>query len=78
MKLCGFDVGLQYPFFAILGPCVIESKNFALETAYAIKEIGEKLALPVIYKSSYDKANRTSITSPRGLGDVMDVRFALS
>ena len=68
MKLCGFDVGLQYPFFAILGPCVIESKNFALETAYAIKEIGEKLALPVIYKSSYDKANRTSITSPRGLG----------
>jgi len=54
--------------FAILGPCVIESRNFALETAFAIKEIAEHLSLPVIYKSSYDKANRTSITSPRGPG----------
>lgn len=68
MKLCGFEVSLQHPFFAILGPCVIESRNFALETAFAIKEIAEHLSLPVIYKSSYDKANRTSITSPRGPG----------
>lgn len=68
MKLCGFEVGLQRPFFAILGPCVIESRSFALETAFAIKEMAEHLSLPVIYKSSYDKANRTSITSPRGPG----------
>ncbi|HMV17471.1 MAG TPA: 3-deoxy-8-phosphooctulonate synthase [Zoogloea sp.] len=68
MKLCGFDVGLDKPFFLIAGPCVIESREMALDTASALKEICAELAIPFIYKSSYDKANRSSGKSFRGMG----------
>jgi len=68
MKLCGFDVGLDKTFFLIAGPCVIESREMALETAAALKDICAELAIPFIYKSSYDKANRSSGQSFRGMG----------
>jgi 2-dehydro-3-deoxyphosphooctonate aldolase (KDO 8-P synthase) len=68
MKLCGFEVGLDRPFFLIAGPCVIESKELAHETAGHLKEITAKLGIPFIYKSSYDKANRSSGASFRGPG----------
>jgi 2-dehydro-3-deoxyphosphooctonate aldolase (KDO 8-P synthase) len=68
MKLCGFEVGLDKPFFLIAGPCVIESREMAFETAGALKEICAELAIPFIYKSSYDKANRSSGKSYRGMG----------
>ena len=68
MKLCGFEVGLDHPFFLIAGPCVIESRQMALDTAGAIKEICAELGIPFIYKSSYDKANRSSTSSFRGFG----------
>ena len=67
-KLCGFPVGLDKPFFLIAGPCVIESEALALETANELKQICNELAIPFIYKSSFDKANRTSADSFRGLG----------
>ncbi len=68
MKLCGFDVGLDRPFFLIAGPCVIESEALAMDTAGQLKEIARSLGIPFIYKSSYDKANRSSSKSYRGLG----------
>jgi 2-dehydro-3-deoxyphosphooctonate aldolase (KDO 8-P synthase) len=68
MKLCGFDVGLEQPFFLIAGPCVIESRQMAHDTAGQLKEITSALGIPFIYKSSFDKANRSSGTSFRGLG----------
>lgn len=68
MKLCGFEVGLDKPFFLIAGPCVIESRELAMETAGQLKEITDALNIPFIYKSSYDKANRSSSASFRGLG----------
>ena len=68
MKLCGFDAGLNYPLFLIAGPCVIESEQMALDTAGQLKEICLELGIPFIYKSSYDKANRSSGKSFRGLG----------
>ena len=68
MKLCGFDVGLDQPFFLIAGPCVIESRAMALETAGQLKDIAARLHIPFIYKSSFDKANRTSSKSYRGPG----------
>lgn len=68
MKLCGFEAGLDRPMFLIAGPCVIESRELALETAGALKEITDQLQIPFIYKSSYDKANRSSHKSFRGLG----------
>jgi 2-dehydro-3-deoxyphosphooctonate aldolase (KDO 8-P synthase) len=68
MKLCGFDVGLDKPFFLIAGPCVIESKELAHDTAGRLKEITTRLGIPFIYKSSFDKANRSSGKSFRGLG----------
>ena len=68
MKLCGFDVGLDRPLFLIAGPCVIESRQFALDTAGQLKEICAGLGIPFIYKSSFDKANRSSGKSPRGPG----------
>jgi 2-dehydro-3-deoxyphosphooctonate aldolase (KDO 8-P synthase) len=68
MKLCGFDVGLDQPFFLIAGPCVIESEEMALDTAAQLKEITSALGVPFIYKSSFDKANRSSGSSFRGLG----------
>ena len=68
MKLCNFEVGLDQPFFLIAGPCVIESEQMAMDTAGQLKEICESLGVPFIYKSSYDKANRSSGKSFRGLG----------
>lgn len=68
MKLCDFKVGLDQPLFLIAGPCVIESEQLALDTAGKLKEITEKLGINFIFKSSYDKANRTSFNSFRGLG----------
>ena len=68
MKLCGFDVGLDKPFFLIAGPCVIESQQLQIDTAGALKQITDKLGIPFIFKSSFDKANRTSSTSFRGPG----------
>ncbi|MDB5853022.1 MAG: 3-deoxy-8-phosphooctulonate synthase [Herminiimonas sp.] len=68
MKLCGFAVGLDQPFFLIAGPCVIESRQMAFDTAGQLKEITGALGINFIYKSSFDKANRTSGTSFRGLG----------
>ncbi len=68
MKLCGFEVGLDAPLFLIAGPCVIESETLALETAGFLKALCERLHIPFIYKSSFDKANRSSGTSYRGPG----------
>jgi len=68
MKLCGFDVGLDQRFFLIAGPCVIESEQSAIDIAGTLKEITTSLGIPFIYKSSFDKANRTSGSSFRGLG----------
>ena len=68
MKLCGFDVGLDKPFFLIAGTCVIESRQMAFDTAGALKEMTAALGIPFIYKSSFDKANRSSGTSYRGPG----------
>ena len=68
MKLCGFDVGLDQPFFLIAGPCVVESEQLQMDTAGALKEITTSLGIPFIFKSSYDKANRSSGTSFRGPG----------
>jgi len=75
MKLCGFDVGLDRPFFLIAGPCVIESEQLAIDTAGRLREITEKLGIPFIFKSSYDKANRTSLNSFRGLGMAEGLRI---
>lgn len=68
MEICNFKVGLEKPFFLIAGPCVIESEAMALETAGQLKEITQALGIPFIYKSSYDKANRSSHQSYRGPG----------
>jgi len=68
MKLCGFDVGLGYPIFLIAGPCVIESQQMAMDTAGKLKDICSELKINFIYKSSYDKANRSSGKSFRGFG----------
>lgn len=68
MKLLNFNIGLEHPFFLIAGPCVIESEALILDTAHELKAITEKLKIPFIFKSSFDKANRTSSTSFRGLG----------
>jgi 2-dehydro-3-deoxyphosphooctonate aldolase (KDO 8-P synthase) len=68
MKLCGFEVGIDHPLFLIAGPCVIESREMALDTAGQLKEICLEVGINFIYKSSYDKANRSSGKSFRGLG----------
>ncbi len=68
MKLCGFDVGLDKPFFLIAGPCVVESEQLQMDVAGRLKEMTAKLGIPFIFKSSYDKANRSSGTSFRGPG----------
>ena len=68
MKLCGFEVGLNKPLFLIAGPCVIESQQMALDTAGELKEICAAVGIPFIYKSSYDKANRSSNKTFRGFG----------
>ena len=68
MKLCDFEVGLDHPLFLIAGPCVIESEQLQVDTAGTLKEITARLGIPFIFKSSFDKANRTSGTSFRGPG----------
>ncbi len=68
MKLCGFEIGLRQPFFLIAGPCVVESEQLQMDTAGTLKEITASLGIPFIFKSSYDKANRSSGTSFRGPG----------
>ncbi len=68
MNLCGFTIGLDQPFFLIAGPCVIESEQMAMDTAGHLQEITKLLQIPFIYKSSFDKANRSSGDSFRGLG----------
>ena len=68
MKLCGFNVGLQQPFFLIAGPCVIESEQLQMDTAGTLKEITSSLGIPFIFKSSFDKANRSSGSTFRGPG----------
>lgn len=68
MDLCGFEAGLDRPFFLIAGPCVIESEQLALDTAGILKEMTGRLGIPFIYKSSFDKANRSSGASYRGPG----------
>ena len=67
MKLCGFDAGLAHPFFLIAGPCVVESEQLQMDTAGTLKEITSALGIPFIFKSSYDKANRSSGTTFRFL-----------
>ncbi len=68
MKLCGFDVGIDRPLFLIAGPCVIESLQLQIDTAGRLKEITDRLGVPFIFKSSFDKANRSSANSFRGPG----------
>lgn len=68
MQLCNFTVGIEQPLFLIAGPCVVESEAMAMDTAGRLKEITKELSIPFIYKSSYDKANRTSHASYRGPG----------
>ncbi|MBP1621959.1 MAG: kdsA, partial [Acidobacteria bacterium] len=68
MKLCGFEAGLDRPLFLIAGPCVVESLQLQIDVAGQLKEICAALRMPFIFKSSYDKANRTSGTSFRGPG----------
>lgn len=68
MKLCGFDIGSDRPFFLIAGPCVIESEAMVLDIAFRMKEITDKLGIPYLFKASFDKANRTSGKSFRGPG----------
>jgi 2-dehydro-3-deoxyphosphooctonate aldolase (KDO 8-P synthase) len=68
MKLCGFDAGLEHPLFLIAGPCVVESEQLQVDTAGTLKEITASLGMPFIFKSSFDKANRSSGDSFRGLG----------
>ena len=84
MKLCGYEVGLDQPLFLIAGPCVIESRQMAMDTAGTLRDITTALGIPFIYKSSFDKANRSSGTSFRGPGMdeglqiLAEVRAALS
>ena len=68
MKLCGYHVGLDKPFFLIAGPCVVESEQLQMDVAGKLKEMTSELRIPFIFKSSYDKANRSSGTSFRGPG----------
>ncbi|MGD8674084.1 MAG: 3-deoxy-8-phosphooctulonate synthase, partial [Thiogranum sp.] len=75
MNLCGFKVGLDAPFFLIAGPCVIESEELALSTASQLKAIAGALDIPFIYKSSFDKANRSSANSFRGPGMLEGLRI---
>ena len=75
MKLCGFEVGLNQPFFLIAGPCVVESEQLQVETAGKLKEMTQALGIPLIFKSSFDKANRSSSAGFRGLGRTEGLRI---
>ena len=68
MKLCGFEIGIDQPFFLIAGPCVIESPELNLSVAQQLKELTERIGIPFVFKSSFDKANRSSHSSYRGPG----------
>ena len=75
MKLCHFTAGLEHPLFLIAGPCVIESETMTIEVAGQLKEITDKLKIPFIFKSSYDKANRSSNKTFRGFGVTEGLRI---
>lgn len=75
MKLCGFEAGLDQPFFLISGPCVVESEALTMKTAETLKEITQSLGIPFIFKSSFDKANRSSHSSFRGPGMAEGLRI---
>ena len=75
MKLCGFEVGIDRPFFLIAGPCVIESEALAMQTAEVLRDMAQRVGIPFIYKSSFDKANRTSTKSFRGPGIAEGLRI---
>jgi 2-dehydro-3-deoxyphosphooctonate aldolase (KDO 8-P synthase) len=75
VKLCGFEVGLSQPFFLIAGPCVVESEQLQVETAGKLKEMTQALGIPFIFKSSFDKANRSSSKGFRGLGRAEGLRI---
>ncbi len=75
MKLCSFEAGLDQPLFLIAGPCVIESEQLALDTAGELKALCDELSIPFIYKSSFDKANRSSVESYRGPGMEQGLRI---
>lgn len=75
MQICGFDAGLAQPLFLIAGPCVIESEQLALDTAAELKALTERLGIHLIYKSSFDKANRSSANSFRGPGIEQGLRI---
>ncbi len=75
MKLCGFEVGLNQPFFLIAGPCVVESEQLQVDTAGKLKEMTQALGIPFIFKSSFDKANRSSSKGFRGLGRAEGLRI---
>jgi 2-dehydro-3-deoxyphosphooctonate aldolase (KDO 8-P synthase) len=68
VRVGGIEIGNDRPFVLIAGPCQIESRDHALEMAHALREIGQRIGVPIIYKSSYDKANRTSASAARGIG----------
>ena len=68
MRLCDFDVGIDHPFFLIAGPCVVESEALVLDIAGRLGELTRSLGIPFVFKASYDKANRTSHESFRGIG----------
>ena len=68
MKLCGFDIGIDKPFFLIAGPCVVESEQLQMDVAGRLKEMTSALGIPFIFKSSFDKANRSSGSTFRGPG----------
>ena len=75
MKLCGFETGGRRPFILIAGPCVSESEAMVMEIAGFMKEVTGRLGIPYIFKASFDKANRTSDTSFRGLGMAEGLRI---
>ena len=75
MQLCGFEAGLDRPLFLLAGPCVIENEQLAIETAAELKQITDRLGMPFIYKSSFDKANRSAGTSYRGPGIEQGLRI---
>ncbi len=75
MKLCGFEVGLDRPLFLVAGPCVVESRQFQVDVAGRLKEICARIGIPFIFKSSYDKANRSSGTAYRGPGRAEGLRI---
>ena len=69
MKLCGFEAGIDQPFFLIAGPCVVENENMVMEIAEKVSGICKRLGIPYVFKASYRKANRTSASSFTGIGD---------